>query len=473
MQRRMFALSLLMLASLLVACSSPPSAAPTTAPPAAPAAKPTTASASAPTTAPSAAPTAAAVAKPTTAAAAPAAQPAAGGRTQLKLWTHSAGNDKELATLKDELTAFNGSQDKVEIVNEAFPQASYNDSVAAASVAGNLPCILDLDQPTVPNFAWSKYIRPLQVSPELLADLNTTAQGKFKDQVYSLGQFDVALVIYARKSVLQKNNIRVPTLDKPWTLDEFNKSLATLKASGQFESALDVNAQNTGEWWPYAYSPMLQSFGADLIDRKNYQSAEGVLNGADAAKWGTWFQDLFKNGYANPKPADDKGFLQGRVALWYSGSWAADDVTTQVGDDALMLPTVDFGKGPKIGGASWQWGISTSCQQPEAAQAFINYIMQPPQIAAISKSTGLIPTSTKAAALTDKYAVGGPYRPLFDMAKNFALLRPATPGYLTISSQFEKAGLKIRDGGNVQNALDDAVDAINRDVKDHQGYGLQ
>ena len=110
---------------------------------------------------------------------------------------------------------------------------------------------------------------------------------------------------------------------------------------------------------------------------------------------------------------------------------------------------------------------------PEAAQAFITYIMQPQQIAAISKSTGLIPTSTKAAALTDKYAVGGPYRPLFDMAKNFALLRPATPGYLTISSQFEKAGLKIRDGSNVQNALDDAVDAINRDVKDHQGYGLQ
>lgn len=155
MQRRMLVLPLFMLASILAACGSPSTATPTTAPAAAPAAK------------------------PTTAPAAPAAQPAAGGRTQLKLWTHSAGNDKELATLKDEMAAFNASQDKVEIVNEAFPQASYNDSVA-----GNLPCILDLDQPTVPNFAWSKYIRPLQVSPELLSDLNTTAQGKFKDQVH-------------------------------------------------------------------------------------------------------------------------------------------------------------------------------------------------------------------------------------------------------------------------------------------------
>src|SRR5438132_7705276 len=129
MQLRIIALPLLMLASLLVACSSPQSAAPTTAPAAAPAAKPTTAPAAVATPASATAPTAAAVAKPTTAAAAPAAQPAAGGRTQLKLWTHSAGNDKELATLTDELTAFNGSQDKVEVVNEAFPQASYNDSV--------------------------------------------------------------------------------------------------------------------------------------------------------------------------------------------------------------------------------------------------------------------------------------------------------------------------------------------------------
>ena len=452
MHIRMLVVPLLLLAAVLAACGPQPSATP---------ASQATAPAAAPTTAPAAQ------------AAAGAAQPAAGGRTQLKLWTHSAGNDKELATLKDEITAFNASQDKYEVVYEAFPQASYNDSIAAASVAGNLPCILDLDQPTVPNFAWSKYVRPLPVTPELLSDLNKTAQGTYKDQVYSLGQFDVALLIYARKSVLQKYNVRIPTLDKPWTLDEFTTVLTTLKASGQFEYPLDVNAQNTGEWWPYAYSPMLQSFGGDLIDRKTYQTAEGVLNGPDAVRWGTWFQDLFKNGHANPKPADDKGFLQGRVGLWYTGSWAADDVVNQLGSDALFLPTVDFGKGPKIGGASWQWGISAACQQPDGAWAFINYLMQPQQIALISNATGLIPTSTKAAALTEKYAEGGLYRPFFDMAKTFALLRPATPAYLTISSQFEKASLKIRDGGNVRNALDDAVDAIDRDIKDHQGYGLQ
>jgi multiple sugar transport system substrate-binding protein len=59
------------------------------------------------------------------------------------------------------------------------------------------------------------------------------------------------------------------------------------------------------------------------------------------------------------------------------------------------------------------------------------------------------------------------------MAEAFALVRPETPGYLTISSQFEQAGLKIRDGGDVQNALDDAVDAIEQDIQDNNNYGFE
>jgi multiple sugar transport system substrate-binding protein len=464
---------LIMLVSLLLtACgssdgsSAPPTAAGGATTPASGAATPAAGAADTATPAPAA----------PAAATSPTAEPtdtAIAGRTQLKLWTHSAGNANELTVLKQEIADFNKAQGKYQVVYEAFPQASYNDSVAAASVAKSLPCILDLDQPTVANFGWSKYIQPLPLTKDQLADFNGAAVGTYKDQVYSIGQFDVALLIYARKSVLEANNIRIPTLDKPWTADEFDKILATLKASGKFENAIDVGSGGSGEWWPYAYSPMLQSFGGDLVDRKTYLTADKVLNGPEAVKWGQWFQSLFKNGYANPKPVDDQGFYQSRVGLWYTGSWAADDVTKKVGADALFLPPPDFGKGPKIGGASWQWGISTACPNTDGAWQFVQTLMKPENVAAISKATGLIPTSTSAAKLTDKYAEGGAYRIFFDMAKQFAVLRPATPGYPIISSQFEKAGLKIRDGADVQNSLDDAVDAIDRDITDHNGYGFK
>jgi multiple sugar transport system substrate-binding protein len=426
------------------------------------------------TQAPAAQPTQASAAQPSEAAAQPT-QASASGKTQISMWSHSAGNPTEIAVVKQIIADFNASQDQYEIALEAFPQASYNDSVAAASVAGSLPCVLDLDAPTVPNFAWSGYIQPLPITDAELAKMNILDAdvGRFQGKVYSLGQFDVALLIYGRKSILDKYNIRIPTLDQPWTKDEFMAALDTLKNSGEFEYPIDLNASGTGEWVPYAYSPMLQSFGGDLVDRSTYLTAEGVLNGPEAVAWGDWFQGMFKDKYANPTPADDQGFLQGRIPLWYTGSWSANDVVKAYGDDALFLPTVDFGKGPKIGAGSWQWGISNSCPNADGAWQFVSFLMQPKQVAAMSNVTGLVPTTSDAAALTDTYKPGGPYQVFYDMAKKYAVIRPPTPGYLIISSAFEQAALGIRDGGDVQNALDDAVDKINQDITDHNNYGFK
>ena len=159
----------LLLAALLAACgssttpatdttTSEPSGAASAAPDASePAAS--TAAESAATEPSDAASTSAAASSGAAASASGAAQPVSNGGTQLKLWTHSAGSETEYGAITQMIADFNSSQSDFEVVAEAFPQATYNDSVAAASVAGNLPCILDLDQPTVANFAWSKYVQ--------------------------------------------------------------------------------------------------------------------------------------------------------------------------------------------------------------------------------------------------------------------------------------------------------------------------
>jgi multiple sugar transport system substrate-binding protein len=400
-----------------------------------------------------------------------------GGANTIGLWTHSAGNPNELEVIQQYVDDFNAQSDQYDVVIESFPQTSYNDSVAAASVANSLPCIIDLDAPTVSNFAWSGYIQPLPITEEDIETMGVLNNdvGRYNGKIYSLGQFDVALLIYGRKSILEANNIRIPTLEEPWTKDEFMAALDTLKATGEFEYPLDLNTGSTGEWWPYAYSPMLQSFGGDLLDRSTYTTAEGVLNGPEAVAWGEWFQSLFTEGYAPATPADDQGFLQGEIPLWYTGSWSAQAVIDAHGEDALFLPSPDFGQGPKIGAGSWQMGVTANCpaEATQAAFDFVLFTMEPENVALMSEKSSLIPTTSEAASLTEQYAEGGPFRIFFDMAEAFALVRPETPGYLTISSQFEQAGLKIRDGGNVQDALDDAVDAIDQDIEDNNNYGFE
>jgi multiple sugar transport system substrate-binding protein len=282
--------------------------------------------------------------------------------------------------------------------------------------------------------------------------------------------------MYARKSVLEANNIRIPTLEEPWTLDEFDAALVTLQATGDFEYALDLGMAWTGEWYPYAFSPFLQSFGGDLVDRSTMLSAEGVLNGDEAVAFGNWWQSLFERGLAPGTSQDgadrDTGFNDGKYALSWNGNWAGIAALDAVGDDLIFLPAPDFGNGPKIGAASWQFGVAATSTNQEGANAFIEFAIQDQYLAAFSDGIGLVPATASAAALTENYAEGGALAVFFGLSEAQALIRPPTPGYLVMALVFEKALADIANGADVQEALDAAVDEIDANIEANNGYGF-
>lgn len=397
--------------------------------------------------------------------------------TELSLWYHGAGNDAERDTLLMIIDDFNASQDDYVISLEEFPQESYNESVTAAGLAGNLPDIIDVDGPVMPGWAWAGFMQPLDIDESLIEDFLPGALGYWDGELYSVGLWDAAVAIFARRSVLEANDIRIPTLEEPWTLEEFDSALETLDATGEYEFAFDPGMAWTGEWYPYAFSPFLQSFGGDLIDRETYQTAEGVLNGDEAIAFGEWWQSLFERGLAPGTSQDgadrETGFVDGRYALQWNGNWAALAALDAYGDDMLFLPAPDFGNGSVIGAASWQFGVSATSEHPEGANAFIEFALQDEYLAAFSNATGLVPATTTAAALTENYSEGGPLEVFFSLSEEQALLRPPTPGYATMALEFEKAMADIANGADVIDALDAAVDVINADIEANSGYGFE
>ncbi len=399
----------------------------------------------------------------------------ANGTATLKLWTHNAGNETELAAINQIVTDYNGSQTKYKVEVQAFPQDSYNQSVTAAAASKTLPCILDIDGPNVPNWAWGGYLAPLDGLDEQLSKFLPSTVGTYNGKNYSVGYYDVALAMYARKSVLEKNNIRIPTIDKPWTAAEFNAALATLKATGEWSNPLDMATANTGEWWPYAYSPLLQSFGGDLINRTDYKSADGVLNGPQALAWAKWFQGLVTDGFMAAKSGKDAGadFLNGKSAIVWNGSWGAEAARAKLGDDVLFLPPPDFGNGPKIGGGSWQWGVSAGCKDPAGALDYLKFSLQDKYVAAVSEATGTIPATDAAAAMVKGYEAGGVNDIFRQYSKKFALVRPQTPGYPFIATTFTKAAQDIVNGGDAQAALDQAVADIDANQKSNDYFQQQ
>jgi multiple sugar transport system substrate-binding protein len=398
----------------------------------------------------------------------------------VSVWFHS-GKGEEFQTIDAQVKDFNeanAGEIQIELIN--LPEGSYNDQVQAAALANDLPCLLDFDGPFVYNYAWSGYLLPLDdyVSDEMKADFlpSIIEQGTYAGKLYSLGTFDSGLAIWGNKAYLEEAGVRIPTgIDDAWTGEEFLDALEKLQALPEVEYAIDFK-MNYGEteWYTYGFSPIMQSFGADLIDRSTYKSAEGVLNGPEAVEGMTFFQELFKKGYANPDPAGDDAFYGTKTAaLALVGHWMWNPHNDGLGDDLVLLPMPKFGGKAVTGMGSWNWGLTTSCPNPDAAWKVLDYFVSPDEILRMTNANGAVPARKSAIAKSKLYAEGGPLS-LFvqQLEGGVALPRPVTPAYPVITQSFIEAAKNIIAGADVKAELDKMVKKIDQDIEDNQGYPM-
>ena len=398
----------------------------------------------------------------------------------VSLWFHS-GKGEERQALNAQIEDFNKAHaGEIKIDAVQLPEGSYNDQVQAAALAGDLPCLLDFDGPFLYNYAWSGYLLPLDdyVSDELKADFlpSIIEQGTYAGNLYSLGTFDSGLSIWGNKAHLEKAGVRIPTsLDDAWTQEEFMDALQKLQALEEVEYAIDFKLNyGAGEWFTYGFSPILQSFGGDLIDRSDYQSAEGLLNGPEAVEAMTFFQNLFLEGFANPQPAGDESFyVEKTAALSFVGHWMWNPHKEGLVDDLVLLPMPKFGDKAVTGMGSWNWGLTSSCPNPDAAWTVLAYLVEPDEILRMTNANGAVPARKSAIAKSELYGKGGPLNLLAQQLQSgIAVARPATPAYPVITAAFAEAVKNIIAGADVKAELDKAVEKIDQDIEDNQGYPM-
>ena len=398
---------------------------------------------------------------------------------KIEVWFHS-GKGEERKVLDAQVEDFNAMQDEVIVEPVRLPEGSYNEQVSAAALASDLPDLLDFDGPNLYNYAWAGHIIPLDnyLTKELKDDLlpSIIDQGTYANKFYALGTFDSGLSIWGNKSYLNKAGVRIPEgIDNPWTFEEFNNALEKLQDLDEVEYAIDFKLNyGQGEWYTYGFSPIIQGWGADLIDRSDYQSADDVLNSSEAVDALTWFQRLFENGYANPQPAGDDDFYGRKItALSWVGHWMWQPHYNGLGDDLVLLPMPQLGKKPATGTGSWCWGITSQSKNPEAAWKFLTYLMQPDQILRMTNANGAVPARISAFEQSDLYSKDGPLRIFVEqLQSDVGIARPMTPAYPTITNAFAQAIQNIINGADVTSELDKAVQKIDQDIEDNQGYPI-
>jgi multiple sugar transport system substrate-binding protein len=397
--------------------------------------------------------------------------------TPVSVWFHS-GQGAERDALTSIIDAYNASQTTYVAEPEQLPEGSYNDQVNAAALAGNLPCLLDFDGPNMYNYAWAGYLIPLDsyISDELRADLlpSIIGQGTYQDQLWSIGTFDSGLALWGNRALLEQAGVSIPTsIEDAWTREQFDAALEALRAVVPADGyPLDLKMNyGVGEWFTYGFSPILQSFGADLINRADYQASDGTINGEAAVEAMTWFQSLFTNGYTSATPKDDNVFIDGLAALSYVGHWVYPQYSEALGENLALIPMPNFGGTAVTGMGSWNWGITSTCASPEGAWDLLSYMLRPENVEAFGNASGAVPALQSVLSTSELYSEGGPLNIYFQqLLGGVAVPRPQTPAYPVITRAFAQAVDEISKGGDVQTALDTAADTIDQDLEANNFY---
>jgi multiple sugar transport system substrate-binding protein len=390
-------------------------------------------------------------------------------------WTHEDAGSREFDILKKAAERFNRQQHayKVELVSSL--RRDYEAWVQREASTGTLPCVVEFDGPRLAEMAWSQYLLPIDrfVTPEMLRDFlpSIVEQGMYQGRLYSLGQYDSGVAIWGNRRYLRAAGVRIATLQSPWSLAEFEDALAKLSTLKEVEYPINFSIYvRHHEFYAYGYSPILQSFGGDLIDRRTYRTAKGVLDGQESVEAMKHFQKWVQKGWTKVVSDRQNDFTTGKTALSWRGHWGYPPYRKALGNDLVLMPLPDFGKGVKTGMGSLAWGISSTCREPEGAWAFISYLLTPKEIVRMTNVNAAVPARRSALAQSPLYRPGGPLRFFVDQLKIGGVSRPPTPVYGTISRVFAEAVGNIVAGADVQSELSLAADIVDRTIAANRGY---
>ncbi len=413
-------------------------------------------------------------------AAEPAPASTGDGTGTIVIWAHQ-GQDSENAVVQAAVADFNASQTKIKASLKLLSGDTYTATVTNTP-ADKLPDVLEVDGPTLAAAVYNRKLSPITglVSDATVsnASAGAIAEGTSGDALYALPMYDSALGLFGNKKLLDAAGVKYPTsIDTAWTATEFTQALKTLAATSPAGKSLDINEQYglSGEWGTYAYAPLVWSAGGNLVKD---DKATGMLDSEGAVSALTAFQSW--KPYVDPN-ADGNAFSEGRVALGWGGHWLYPAYSKALGADLLALPLPNMGGGTKTGAGSWTWGIGAGTKNGKAAGAFVDFLLNDKNVAAMTTANGA-PPATKSAFAADKtYQPGGGLALWGEQLQRacpasaitatcVAVYRPVTAGYPTITAKFGGALSATFGGADVKKELSNAAKAIDQNFLDNDNF---
>ncbi|MFG6150106.1 ABC transporter substrate-binding protein [Halobacillus sp. B23F22_1] len=389
------------------------------------------------------------------------------GEETISMWVQTSKESPEGEVMYDTVQQFNEEYEgtyeaNIEFIPRSGGGGGYEDKVNAAVSTETLPDVLTLDGPNTAAYAEADIIAPIG---EYLSDKDDFLpsiidQGTYEDELYAIGYSESGVGIFYNKDMFEKAGIdldSLPTVEEPWDWNQFMELSETLTET--FDTpAIDMGLDDKSEWLMYAFSPFLWSQGGQVVSEDGEQ-ATGVFNNEDGLKAMTFIQEMQNKNYTTISPSEN-GFETGKYPMMMSGSWSIQMLETSYQDidyDIMPYPVSPDTNELVSPTGSWQYAMSTSAENEEAAGTLIDFLTTTEALVDISLGNTVLPARYSAAEeLEDQ--VTPQMNKLIEQNTASGQPRPVIPAYPQVTRAFQQTvtGLSFyEDTDELQQLLDE------------------
>ncbi|PAK39674.1 ABC transporter substrate-binding protein [Peribacillus simplex] len=370
------------------------------------------------------------------------------GKKTITMWVHISDENEEGKVYKKRVEAFNKNyapdniKAKIEFIPRSGNGGGYEDKVNAALTTSTLPDVITLDGPNTAAYAKSGVIAPLDEFVKDQEDLlpSIKQQGTYRDKLYAIGVSESSVGIYYNKRMLQEAGVdlnTLPTVDNPWTWDQFLALCKTLKDKYD-KPAIDMQLQSKDEMLTYALTPFVWSADGDIIS-KDGKKAEGVFNKKPTVEALTFIQTMLKEGYTTRTPVK-QAFETEKYPMKFSGVWTVTDMNTnyqKVDYGVIPYPVSPKTKKLVSPSGSWQFAMTQTSENKEWAAKLVDWMTNKDSNVELSRTIAALPVRYSSEKVMAK-EFSDQMNVFLKQLKETGHARPVTPAYPQVTRAFQQ-----------------------------------
>ncbi|MET8827943.1 extracellular solute-binding protein [Streptomyces sp. NPDC004610] len=327
----------------------------------------------------------------------------ADGRITLRFQS-LAWQEESVTATKDLVAEWNATHPDIRVEYVQGSWDSVHDQLLTSFEGGEAPDIIHDASDDLADFAYGGHLADLTdlLPARLRSDIpaHSWRTTTFGDGIYGVPFLQEPRVLIANSRRLRESGVRIPTPERPWSWAEFREVAKTLSGDGGY-----------GVAWPLkdpvsATLNLSLSTGGQLFHRGTdgkvtirYEPGDAVVpdtihaqTGPDASASPT----TLGSGGSDTLP----GFFGGRYAMVPLGFSYRQQIVQQApeGFEWQVLPAPAGAEGLTQGVSPQTLSIAEDSPYKEQAVAFLDFLLQPPNMVRLALGDWMLPTGTAALA---------------------------------------------------------------------------